>query len=47
VTKVDGKRIEFTVSAHDGMQEIGNGTHRRTAIDLRSFNESIASNNKG
>jgi fluoroacetyl-CoA thioesterase len=42
VVKVEGKRIEFKVSAHDGTDEIGNGTHRRLVIDFASFNERLA-----
>lgn len=42
VVKVEGKRIEFKVSAHDGTDEIGNGTHRRAVIDFTSFNERLA-----
>lgn len=42
VVKVDGKRIEFKVSASDEIEEIGRGTHQRTVIDLRSFNERLA-----
>src|SRR2546429_9335542 len=38
VTKVQGKRIEFKVSAHDEIEEIGNGTHQRIVIDLAAFN---------
>lgn len=34
VTKVDGRRIEFTVSARDEVEEIGNGTHERMVVDL-------------
>lgn len=34
VTKVDGRRIEFTVSARDEMEEIGNGTHERMVVDM-------------
>ncbi len=34
VTKVDGRRIEFNVSAHDEIEEIGNGTHERMVVDL-------------
>jgi fluoroacetyl-CoA thioesterase len=43
VTAVDGKRIKFSVSARDEIEEIGRGTHRRTVIDLASFNERLAS----
>jgi fluoroacetyl-CoA thioesterase len=33
VTKVDGRRIEFTVSARDEREEIGRGTHERMVVD--------------
>ena len=46
VINVDGKRIEFKVSARDETEEIGNGTHQRIVIDLRSFNERLAIKNK-
>jgi predicted thioesterase len=42
VVKVDGKRIDFKVSASDGTEEIGSGTHQRMVIDLRSFNARLA-----
>ena len=42
VTGVDGKRIDFKVSASDGKEEIGKGSHQRIVIDLRSFNERLA-----
>jgi fluoroacetyl-CoA thioesterase len=34
VTEVDGRRIEFKVSARDETEEIGNGTHERMVVDL-------------
>lgn len=34
VTKVDGRRIEFNVSACDEIEEIGTGTHERMVIDM-------------
>ena len=46
VVKVDGKRIEFKVSAHDETEEIGRGTHQRMVIDLASFNERLAKKSK-
>src|ERR1700755_860248 len=46
VVKVDGKRIEFKVSARDETDEIGNGTHRRMVIELGPFNERLASKSK-
>ncbi len=42
VTKVDGKRIEFEVSARDEVEEIGRGSHQRALIDLGSFNQRLA-----
>ena len=37
VTGVEGRRIEFTVRATDGDEEIGAGTHERMVIDLARF----------
>ncbi len=34
VTKIDGRRIEFAVSARDEIEEIGRGTHERMVIDM-------------
>jgi fluoroacetyl-CoA thioesterase len=42
VVNVEGKRVDFKVSASDGNEEIGSGTHQRIVIDLRSFNERLA-----
>ena len=46
VVKVEGKRIEFKVSASDETEEIGCGTHARMVIDLASFNERLARKSK-
>jgi fluoroacetyl-CoA thioesterase len=46
VVRVDGKRIEFKVSASDELEEIGSGTHQRALINLRSFNERLAAKAK-
>jgi len=45
VVGVDGKRIEFKVSARDNKEEIGRGSHQRIVIDLQSFNERLAKKN--
>ena len=34
------------MSASDELEEIGNGTHQRTVINLRSFNERLAAKAK-
>src|SRR3984885_5770766 len=46
VIKTEGKRIVFKVSASDETEEIGNGTHQRTVINLQSFNERLAKKSK-
>ena len=43
VTKVDGRRIEFTIRATDGAEMIGNGSHERVIIDLVKFAERLRS----
>ena len=47
VITVEGKRIEFKVSASDEIEEIGNGTHQRMVINLRSFHERLAKKSGG
>lgn len=37
VTKVDGKKIEFKVSAHSGDSLLGEGTHLRFVVDREKF----------
>jgi fluoroacetyl-CoA thioesterase len=39
VTHSDGRRIEFTIRAADGNEEIGVGTHERMVIHLAKFSE--------
>ena len=41
VINVEGKRVDFKVSASDGIEEIGSGTHQRNVIDLLSFNDRL------
>ena len=42
VTKVDGRRIEFNVSAHDEIEEIGTGTHERMVVDIARLDKRLA-----
>lgn len=42
VTKVDGRRIEFTVSARDEIEEIGAGTHERMVVDMDRIAKRLA-----
>ena len=41
VTKVDGRRIEFNVTARDEIEEIGNGTHERMVVDLTRLGQRL------
>jgi len=40
--KVDGRRLEFSVSAHDGLDAISTGTHERFIIDSTKFAKRVA-----
>jgi fluoroacetyl-CoA thioesterase len=42
VTKVDGRRIGFKVSARDETEEIGNGTHERMVVDMARLDKKLA-----
>jgi len=42
VTGSNGRQVEFRVSALDGTEEIGRGTHSRAVIDLGKFSERLA-----
>ena len=41
VTRVDGRRIEFKVSARDEIEEIGSGTHERMVVDLARLGKKL------
>jgi fluoroacetyl-CoA thioesterase len=43
VTKIDGRRIEFTIRATEGAEVIGLGTHERVIIDLARFSRQLKS----
>jgi fluoroacetyl-CoA thioesterase len=42
VTKVDGRRIEFDVSARDEIDQIGKGTHERMVVDMARLDKKLA-----
>jgi fluoroacetyl-CoA thioesterase len=46
VTKVDGRRIEFTLSARDESEEIGRGTHERMIVDYDRIARRVAAKRK-
>ena len=41
VTKVDGRRIEFKVSARDEIEPIGVGTHERMVVDMNRLDQKL------
>jgi fluoroacetyl-CoA thioesterase len=41
VTNVDGRRIEFSVRAIEGSEEIGVGTHERVVVNLARLSERL------
>ena len=47
VTKVDGRRIEFTVSARDEIEEIGNGAHERMVVDMARIDRRLQAKKRG
>ena len=41
VTKLEGRRIEFDVSARDEIEEIGIGTHERMVVDIGRLDQRL------
>ena len=39
---VEGRKLSFTLSAHDGVDLISEGTHERYVIDAERFNQKLA-----
>lgn len=46
VTRVEGRRIEFEVAAHDEFEEIGRGTHERIIVVLSRITDRLAAKGK-
>lgn len=42
LVEVEGRRLSWRVSAHDGMEEIGSGTHERMVIMADRFAAKVA-----
>jgi fluoroacetyl-CoA thioesterase len=40
--KVDGRKLTFSVSAHDGIDIISEGTHERVVINAQRFNAKLS-----
>jgi len=41
VLQVEGRKILFEITAHDGVNEIGRGTHERFVVDVQRFMEKL------
>lgn len=39
--KVDGRKLSFSIAAHDGMDKISEGTHERVVIDSARFSAKV------
>jgi fluoroacetyl-CoA thioesterase len=46
VTRVEGRRIEFTVTASDETEQIGSGTHERMAVDRQRLAQRLAAKSR-
>jgi len=41
LVSVDGRTLNFTVSAHDEREQIGGGTHQRVVVNVARFDERV------
>jgi len=41
VTAVDGRKVDFIVSARDEIEEIGRGTHERMVVDMKRIGDKL------
>ena len=46
VTRVDGRRVAFSVTARDEKEEIGSGTHERMVVDIGRLGERLSAKSK-
>jgi fluoroacetyl-CoA thioesterase len=46
ITKVEGRRIEFTVTASDETEQIGSGTHERMVVDRKRLAQRLAAKSR-
>jgi len=41
ITQSEGRKVEFSLTASDGTQEIGNGSHSRFIVDAERFMQKV------
>ncbi|GIW13153.1 MAG: thioesterase [Tepidiforma sp.] len=44
---VDGRRFDFEWTAHDGVEQVGHGTHQRFVVDRARFEGRLAGKREG
>ena len=44
--KIDGRKLSFSLEAHDGIDQISRATHDRFVINAEKFNEAVAEKGK-
>ena len=44
---LEGRRLDFTWTATDGIDEVGNGTHQRFVVDRPRFEQRLAAKKQG
>lgn len=44
--KIDGRKLSFSLEAHDGIDQISRATHDRFVINVEKFNEAVAEKGK-
>lgn len=47
LTAVEGRRLDFSWTASDGVDEVGNGTHQRFVVDRARFEQRLAGKRTG
>lgn len=47
ITEIDGRRIRFSLTAHDGVHLVSEGTHERAVIERSRFDERMAAKRMG
>ena len=47
IVAVEGRKVTFKVTAHDGLDKIGEGTHERAIINVAKFTTRLAEKMKG
>ncbi|MDH3213001.1 MAG: thioesterase family protein [Myxococcales bacterium] len=47
LTEVEGRRLQFRVSAHDDVTVVSEGTHERFVIDAERFNAKLSGRRRG